>query len=977
MADESSWFPEALESIREEEYAVTWQDNCLIPGGKAGFHIVNRKENLRLYFFPEGVKAISRMESKPTWILGWSIAGIGKREKQFLEKPQLRAERNLLEYNRGNILEQYENLKSGINAQIVIKDLPKGDDPLTVKIRLEGDVTFGFKTGASEIDFFKDEKAVAGFRNIRALDAAGKNIPIKTTLHDKELGISVENKDVAYPVQVNFLLVTPPPWSAESNKADAVFGVSVRTAGDVNADGYSDLIIGASTYDNGEIDEGRAFVYYGSVNGPSPISNWVYESNVVDAHLGISVSTAGDVNGDGYSDVIIGAKNYTNDQAAEGGALVFYGSSAGLGITFDLLEGNSIGSSFGCSVAFAGDVNKDEYSDVVVGAEFQYDDGKAYVFKGSAGGIVKTPFWDYTSYLEEARFGCSVCTAGDVNRDGYADIIIGSVIADNGQMGEGRAYVFHGGESDMTLGWHYESNMENWFLGKSVSTAGDVNGDGYSDVVIGVTGFDNGEIAEGGAFIFHGSSTGLGGSPNRIIEPNVAGIFGNSVSTAGDMDGDGYADIIVGAHYYSNEYTYEGAAYAYRGSKNGIGENYSWFQKGNQAFAEFGYSVSTAGDVNGDGYSDIIVGAPYYDNGETNEGKCFLYYGKPLPPSNVADWNTENAVANCEFASSVASAGDVNGDGYSDIMVGAYLFDNGHTNEGRVFIYHGRSNNVPLTTPEQILEVNSTNAYFGSSLASAGDVNNDGYDDIVIGAVGYSNFEGKAYMYLGSDTGIGTSPNWSKEPNLDGGHFGDSVAGAGDVNGDGYADIIIGMSSYPNGVANGRAYVYHGAPTGLTSTRTWDYICDQTGAFLGTSVAGAGDVNGDGYSDVIIGAPGYDNGQVGEGGAYVFHGSHNGVNLNPAWMSESNQASAVYGQSVSSAGDVNGDGYSDVIVGAPYYNGETDNEGAAFIHPGGANGLIQGALAILHSANQENARFGYSVAGAGDVNGDGFSDALV
>ncbi|MBK8553955.1 MAG: FG-GAP repeat protein [Ignavibacteria bacterium] len=162
---------------------------------------------------------------------------------------------------------------------------------------------------------------------------------------------------------------TTPGWSAEVNQASAYFGNSVSTAGDVNGDGYSDVIIGALEFDNGQINEGAAFLYHGSSSGCSAFSNWSTEGNQVDASFGTSVSSAGDVNGDGYSDVIIGSLFYDNGQTDEGRAYVYHGSASGLSVTSDwIAESNNDSSYFGISVSSAGDVNGDGYSDVIVGA---------------------------------------------------------------------------------------------------------------------------------------------------------------------------------------------------------------------------------------------------------------------------------------------------------------------------------------------------------------------------------------------------------------------------------------------------------------------------------------------------------------------------------------------------------------------------------------------------------------------------------
>jgi hypothetical protein len=155
------------------------------------------------------------------------------------------------------------------------------------------------------------------------------------------------------------------------------------------------------------------------------------------------------------------------------------------------------------------------------------------------------------------------------------------------------------------------------------------------------------------------------------------------------------------------------------------------------------------------------------------------------------------------------------------------------------------------------------------------------------------------------------------------------------VNGDGYADVIVGAPNYDNGQADGgRVSVYHGSAGGLSTTPVWTAESDQASAYFGNSVATAGDVNGDGYADVIVGAPNYDNGQTDEGRAFVYHGSAGGLSATPNWTAESNQADAYFGSSVGTAGDVNGDGYADVIVGAPNYDNGQADEGRAFVYYG-------------------------------------------
>jgi hypothetical protein len=744
-------------------------------------------------------------------------------------------------------------------------------------------------------------------------------------------------------------LSTSPDWTAEGNQVGAEYGIPVATAGDVNGDGYGDAIVGAHLYDSGQTDEGRAFIYHGSPSGLSTSPDWTAEGDQAGAEFGVSVATAGDVNGDGYSDAIVGAHLYDSDQTDEGRAFVYHGGAIGLNSSPDwTAEGNQAGAEFGISVATAGDVNGDGYSDVIVGAPHYHDpetdEGRAFVHHGSASGLSTSPDWTAESNQALAELGNSVAAAGDVNGDGYGDVIVGAYNYSNVQWEEGWTFVYHGSASGLSTSpeWTAESNQQEAWFGWSVATAGDVNGDGYSDVVVGAHYYDHPQAAEGRAYVYHGSSAGLAISPDWTAEGDQAqAYFGFSVATAGDVNGDGYSDVIVGAPPYDNGETNEGRVYVYHGSVTGIDTSPDRTAEGDQADAHFGHSVATAGDVNGDGYSDVIVGAPYYHNPQTEEGRVYVYHGSATGLNTSPNWTAEGDQAWAWFGWSVSAAGDVNGDGYGDAIVGACLYDNPESGEGEAFVYHGSATGLS-TSPDWTAGSNQDFARFGQSVATAGDVNGDGYGDVIVGAPYYHNpepAEGRAYVYHGGPTGLNTPPAWTAESNQAGAEFGISVATAGDVNGDGYSDVIVGAHLYDSGQTDeGRAFVYHGGATGLNTSPDWTAESNQGSAELGNSVATAGDLNGDGYSDVIVGARYYDNGQTNEGWASVYHGSTTGLSISPDWAAESDQAGARFGESVATAGDVNGDGFSDVIVGALLFdNGQTD-EGRAYAYCGNEGG---------------------------------------
>ena len=593
----------------------------------------------------------------------------------------------------------------------------------------------------------------------------------------------------------------------------------------MNGDGYSDVIVGSPLYDNGQTDEGKCFAYLGSSSGIAVTPVWTKESNHTGGWFGISVSTAGDMNADGFADVILGGNYIDNGQTDEGRAFVYLGYSGGL------------------------------------------NNGSAII---------------YESNQSSSEFGFSVATAGDINGDGFSDVIIGAHEFDNPSTGEGAAFVYLGSATGMgtTPGWTDEGNQANANFGNSVSTAGDVNGDGYSDVIVGVPSFDNGQNSEGAAFVYYGSDLGLSTFSNWSAEGNQAdAFFGVSVSAAGDVNGDGYSDVIVGAYLIDNGESDEGAAFVFHGSASGLSLSSNWSDEGNQNEARFGSSVSTAGDVNGDGYSDVIIGSYRFENGQVDEGAAFVYHGSSSGLSLTSNWSAESNQVDARFSYSVSTAGDVNGDGYSDVIVGAYLFDNGQLNEGAAFVYHGSASGLSLASNFSA-ESNKVSAFFGWSVSTAGDINGDGYSDVIVGAYGFDDgqsLEGSAFVYHGSASGLSLTSNWNAESNQSGATFGFSVSTAGDVNGDGYSDVIIGAQLFDNGEVNeGRAFVYQGSPSGLSDTSNWNSEGNQIQSYFGYSVSTAGDVNGDGYSDVIIGAKYFTNGQIDEGAAFVFYGGSNG-----------------------------------------------------------------------------------------------------
>jgi len=424
----------------------------------------------------------------------------------------------------------------------------------------------------------------------------------------------------------------------------------------------------------------------------------------------------------------------------------------------------------------------------------------------------------------------------------------------------------------------------------SWGTIPDVNGDGLADVLVGAPNWNN---VTGRVHTFHGRLTGLATTPTTTVDgpDGERTNFGSAVASAGDVNGDGFSDVIVGAYEFGSN---AGRAYLFHGGTAGLPTTPTLTltaRDGNNG--RFGYAVAGAGDVNGDGYADVLVGAYAVPRvADRFGGRAYLYLGSAVGLVNVPAVTFSIAESGA-FAFSVAGAGDVNGDGFADIVIGSWAFAGV---PDRAYLYHGSANG-PSTTPSTIVARTSTEtAYFGTSVACAGDVNGDGYADLVVGADGADGNRGRALVYLGGSAGVATVPA-SDLPGTNatqGDQFGYSVAGAGDINGDGFGDLVVGA----NGVNTdrfGRASIYLGSQTGLNPTplRTVTVVDPSNGPErgFGQSVAGAGDVNGDGFADIVVGA-------FGVGRVHLYGGGMTGPGATPTTTLNAPQSGTQFGFSV-------------------------------------------------------------------------------
>jgi len=383
---------------------------------------------------------------------------------------------------------------------------------------------------------------------------------------------------------------------------------------------------------------------------------------------------------------------------------------------------------------------------------------------------------------------------------------------------------------------------------------------------------------------------------------------------------------------------------------------------------QIGKNTAQIGDVNNDGYADWAVGLPTAQDIETGKtgGTVHIYLGKD---SLQSETRSDLVITSPEggyngIGSYLAGAGDVNQDGFDDLLVHCYWFDENSGFEERVLLYHGGSDMDLL--PDRTFRMPPGNNVFGRCLAGAGDVNNDGFDDILISAPSSSGWPeiGRVYLYFGGadmDTTADVVFEGESEPTYGVVAYGTSISSAGDVNNDGYDDVIVGALSKVADGGGGAFHVYYG---GNEMDNTADLtVHNITGSGFSTIVAGGGDFNNDGYDDLLAGAHL-------AGTVYVYYGGETVDDITDVTLTggiNGNQFEPLF---LSNAGDVNGDEIDDVVFGLNH-----TGPGAAYVYHGGTP--MDTIPDVVIFGDIVGDRFGWSVAGGGDIDKDGYCDVIV
>ena len=390
-------------------------------------------------------------------------------------------------------------------------------------------------------------------------------------------------------------------------------------------------------------------------------------------------------------------------------------------------------------------------------------------------------------------------------------------------------------------------------------------------------------------------------------------------------------------------------------------------------------------DLTGDGLPDLVVGAPGYYTDEQSGGAVYLLGSIPAGESTLSTSLTLLSAGGTMqgVGTAVVMPGDITGDGQDDLLIGAHNDDQTATNAGSIVVIAGPiTGSTSIEASHAYLLGQTENEHAGYQVDGAGDIDGDGTNDIVVAAHYPGSSDKVVYILHGPISGQGSLGNAdtqirsSVSTNT---RFAKSVSGAGDVNGDGLDDIVIGADYVGDGgFYAGAAYVFFGPVSGVSETSEADLVLvgEDDYDYAGRAVADAGDVNADGYGDLVVGAAGIH----GTGGAYVVLGPRSGtMDLSSADATLYGEATDDYaGESVSSAGDVDDDGDSEVLVGAYYADLPGDKSGAAYMVLGPiTGGVTLGSADVRMEGEAEGDMLGYRVSSIGDLDSNGSDDIAV
>lgn len=847
-----------------------------------------------------------------------------------------------IKYTTDELAIEYFIKQNSIRSNYIIENKPDGFGDLMFTIDIESNLPY--ELFEDRIQFTEPTTFESfDYGDFKIWDAKGKYLSFKPSFYvDKEsktikLDLKIDDSQALYPIVVDPLFRSLVLTLISSPDPGAMLGFSGAFA-DVNGDGHDDIMAGAPYYDPGlSGDFGAVFLYLSNPKGINTTASFQFTGEDTNDNLGYSVSFGGDINDDGFDDFVAGAP----------------GSNFESGVTY-------------------------------------FDAGRAYIFYGGVNGITNSqvdtiypPAPDYSG-----QFGWDVAGLGDVNGDEYGDVLVSAYYFWGGTGIVGRVYLYYGGPEGLsaTPSWTYTCAQNGSGFAYKIGRAGDTNGDGYNDFLIGAPFFTMDSTNCGAAFLFYGSPTIPSGTPDFVFYPQASDAgFGFAFAGGMDVNNDGFDDFTISSPVEGGEaLNCLGRIRNYHGSLAGP----VFVQSFLGDFEMSGTKVSNAGDFNGDGFADMIYSCSGFEgftgDCETGTEGSALFLGASAGLDTIPLWANDLYVEyEIGYGSCLFGDGDINLDGFDDYVTGVAGYDFPASNSGALFIYYGSPSldfDNDLVDSIDIFKNKIISSTYQWEVATSFDLDldNNGYNDVIVGSTSYPGGYGSAggvafHLNFGPGVGVQNNPVFTYEGTVDFQNLGNAVASLGDYNGDGYDDVAVASQDMDD---RGAVYIFNGAPGGVSPTPTILYGASipYTGAFGFKLIAE--DLNMDGIKDLIVSDNFYNKLFYQQGAVFIFIGTISGYSNTPSFIIPGVHYREAFGSYLSKAGDVNNDGFRDIIVSSDYNGTAPEYRGGIKLFYGNALGID-----TIPSSDIQGAYYGQALglksSEAGDVNGDGYDDVLI
>jgi hypothetical protein len=423
--------------------------------------------------------------------------------------------------------------------------------------------------------------------------------------------------------------------------------------------------------------------------------------------------------------------------------------------------------------------------------------------------------------------GSCMAGAGDVNHDGFDDVVVGSLGFSGNLAQQGRVMLLPGSATGIAPepAWDFRGMRIEEALGAYVAGAGDVNGDGYDDVLaLSRWSRDGDPQVAGRVYLFRGSPGGLEKQPSWIFEgPGGGAYLGDGIASAGDVNGDGFDDVLIGCATCGDKFGLEGSMSLFLGSAHGLAPRPERVWWGGSVEANLGWRAARVGDVNGDGYDDVLLGSPHWSGPLGREGRVQIDYGGPAGPDGVPDWTDAGTQRDAALGWSLGGGGDVNGDGIADFVVAQTSWSGRYLNQGRVLVYLGSKRGPSAHAVWQSAGYGSAAGEGRGAIGIARDLDGDGRDEVFSATPSYSRATDSLRVGVLTVASLDASGRratsvWRLIGDIPNVPIGWWAASAGDVNGDHLGDFLLNQPNYPsNAETLGRLSVWYGRKRSLAA----------------------------------------------------------------------------------------------------------------------------------------------------------------